>query len=90
MLHTIDTVGTPTIERAVAGVRSRLGRIRRVVSREPEASGELGLPCSVCGAPAIGWSFDSSVRGGVQVIDGTPVCADHGAEPGELTRSKAG
>lgn len=90
MLHTIDTVGTPTIVRAVAGVRSRLDRVRRAVSRDQAPAMELGLPCSVCGEPAIGWSFTSSVRGGVQVIDGTPVCAAHGAEPEELTSSKAG
>ncbi len=65
-------------------------RVRRSVSREAEREQGLGVPCSVCGAPASGWAVEGSPRGGVQVIDGVAVCAEHGATLAELPRSKAG
>lgn len=74
----------------MAGVRSRIDRLRRAMSRDGRPARALDLPCSVCGASAVGWGVDDSMRNGVQVIDGIALCAEHLTEAEELPRSKAG
>lgn len=40
-------------------------------------SGPSEIPCHVCGASASGWDYTSSMQGGQQVIEGSPVCDAH-------------
>lgn len=35
------------------------------------------LPCAVCGEHAATWNYGAILRGGTQVIEGAPVCAEH-------------
>ena len=65
-------------------------RVRRAVSRARTDPQGLGIPCSVCDAPATGWAVGAATRSGVQVIDGIAVCAEHRATLEEVPRSKAG
>ena len=57
------------------------GRDRRV---------ELGLPCYLCGQPAIGWAISELTRDGNQVIEGNAACAAHQSGTGEIPQRKAG
>ena len=44
---------------------------------KPHRTSSETLPCAICGAPAVTWSYRSSDRAEVQVIEGSPVCASH-------------
>jgi hypothetical protein len=48
------------------------------MQRYQETTGIDELPCAICGGTAVTWNYRSIVRGGIQVIEGSPVCEAHG------------
>ncbi len=60
-------------ERLFDRVRARLGRRQS----RPAAIERLGLPCSECGQPAVGWNYAVHDVDGERVIDGYATCAAH-------------
>lgn len=65
-----------TNQRLVDRVRAQLSKR---LSRSERTDG-LGLPCSVCGEPATGWTYIHTDHDGQRVIDGFATCAAHRAE----------
>ena len=62
---------------------------RIVHPHEDEAVATIeSLPCSACGQPAVSWHYVRRTLGGQQVIDGSPVCAEHVQLPKKPPRSR--
>jgi hypothetical protein len=62
---------------------------RIVHPRQDEAVATIAsLPCSECGQPAVSWNYVSRTLRGQQVIDGSPVCAEHVQLPKKPPRSR--